>query len=76
MLLMSSLALLCSKDASRLPCLHLCPAQNSRHNFLLPAQVEDISAELVSHGFSYSGKDYLTSGITGRETALTLPELT
>lgn len=27
--------------------------------------VEDISATLVSHGFSYAGKDMLTSGITG-----------
>jgi DNA-directed RNA polymerase III subunit RPC2 len=28
-------------------------------------QVEDISARLVEAGFSYSGKDFLTSGITG-----------
>ena len=39
-------------------------------------QVEDISAELVSRGFSYSGKDYLTSGITGgRPCAAQRPSL-
>ncbi|PNW76230.1 hypothetical protein CHLRE_12g542800v5 [Chlamydomonas reinhardtii] len=31
----------------------------------LADKVEDISATLVRHGFSYSGKDFLTSGITG-----------
>lgn len=31
----------------------------------LADKVEDISATLVRHGFSYSGKDLLTSGITG-----------
>lgn len=31
----------------------------------LADKVEDISATLVQHGFSYSGKDLLTSGITG-----------
>ncbi|GAX73919.1 hypothetical protein CEUSTIGMA_g1369.t1 [Chlamydomonas eustigma] len=31
----------------------------------LADKVEDISATLVDHGFSYSGKDMLTSGITG-----------
>lgn len=31
----------------------------------LADKVEDISARLVSKGFSYSGKDMLTSGITG-----------
>lgn len=31
----------------------------------LADKVEDISADLVSRGFSYSGKDFLTSGITG-----------
>ncbi|KAG2492788.1 hypothetical protein HYH03_008949 [Edaphochlamys debaryana] len=31
----------------------------------LADKVEDISATLVRHGFSYSGKDWLTSGITG-----------
>lgn len=31
----------------------------------LADKVEDISATLVEHGFSYSGKDLLTSGITG-----------
>jgi DNA-directed RNA polymerase III subunit RPC2 len=29
------------------------------------ARVEDVADELVSHGFSYAGKDSLTSGITG-----------
>ena len=28
-------------------------------------KIEDISRILVKHGFNYSGKDYLTSGITG-----------
>lgn len=28
-------------------------------------KVADISEDLVRHGFSYAGKDYLTSGITG-----------
>ena len=28
-------------------------------------KVEDVSADLIRHGFNYSGKDYLTSGITG-----------
>jgi hypothetical protein len=31
----------------------------------LADRVETISETLVQHGFSYSGKDYLTSGITG-----------
>ncbi len=31
----------------------------------LADKVENISETLVHHGFSYSGKDYLTSGITG-----------
>jgi DNA-directed RNA polymerase III subunit RPC2 len=31
----------------------------------LADKVEDISATLVRHGFSYNGKDMLTSGITG-----------
>ena len=31
----------------------------------LADKVEDISATLVSQGFSYSGKDWITSGITG-----------
>ena len=35
----------------------------------LSDRVEDISAELVSRGFSYSGKDWLTSGITGARMA-------
>ena len=29
------------------------------------SKVEDMGAALVKHGFSYSGKDYVTSGITG-----------
>lgn len=29
------------------------------------SKVEDMGDLLISHGFSYSGKDYLTSGITG-----------
>ena len=29
------------------------------------AQVEDMSRILVENGFSYAGKDMLTSGITG-----------
>ena len=29
------------------------------------SKVEDMGAELVKHGFSYSGKDFVTSGITG-----------
>ena len=29
------------------------------------SKIEDMGAELVRHGFSYSGKDFLTSGITG-----------
>jgi hypothetical protein len=28
-------------------------------------QVEDMSRILIDHGFSYAGKDMLTSGITG-----------
>lgn len=28
-------------------------------------QVEDMSRILIEHGFSYAGKDCLTSGITG-----------
>ena len=28
-------------------------------------KVEDVSADLIKHGFNYAGKDYLTSGITG-----------
>jgi len=28
-------------------------------------QVEDMSRILIEHGFSYAGKDMLTSGITG-----------
>jgi hypothetical protein len=31
----------------------------------LADKVEDISATLVENGFSYTGKDMLTSGITG-----------
>jgi DNA-directed RNA polymerase III subunit RPC2 len=33
--------------------------------FLHTAQVEDMSRILVENGFSYAGKDMLTSGITG-----------
>ena len=29
------------------------------------SKVEEMGAELVKHGFSYSGKDFVTSGITG-----------
>ena len=29
-------------------------------------KVEDVSADLIRHGFNYAGKDYLTSGITGK----------
>jgi DNA-directed RNA polymerase III subunit RPC2 len=29
------------------------------------SKVEDMSRILVEHGYSYSGKDILTSGITG-----------
>jgi DNA-directed RNA polymerase III subunit RPC2 len=32
---------------------------------LNPQQVEDMSRILIEQGFSYSGKDMLTSGITG-----------
>ena len=32
----------------------------------LADKVEDISAELVKQGFSYSGKDMLMSGTTGK----------
>ena len=28
-------------------------------------KVEDVSADLIRHGFNYAGKDYVTSGITG-----------
>jgi len=28
-------------------------------------KVEDMSKILIQHGYSYDGKDYLTSGITG-----------
>jgi DNA-directed RNA polymerase III subunit RPC2 len=31
----------------------------------LAAKLEDLSAILVAHGYSYSGKDIMTSGITG-----------
>lgn len=31
----------------------------------LAATLEDLSAELVAHGYSYTGKDIMTSGITG-----------
>ncbi|KAF2168064.1 hypothetical protein M409DRAFT_21511 [Zasmidium cellare ATCC 36951] len=34
------------------------------------SKVEDMGAILVKHGFSYSGKDYLTSGITGEPLPL------
>ena len=30
-----------------------------------PTQVEDMSRILIENGFSYAGKDMLTSGITG-----------
>ena len=33
----------------------------------LADRVEDIGAELVEHGFSYTGKDMLMSGTTGEE---------
>lgn len=33
--------------------------------FLHTDQVEDMSRILVENGFSYAGKDMLTSGITG-----------
>lgn len=29
------------------------------------SKLEDMSLQLINHGFSYDGKDYLTSGITG-----------
>ena len=29
------------------------------------SKVEDMGAELIRHGFSYNGKDFVTSGITG-----------
>lgn len=32
---------------------------------ILSCQVEDMSRILIEHGFSYAGKDMLTSGITG-----------
>ena len=32
---------------------------------LTSLKVEDMSQMLIEHGFSYSGKDMLTSGITG-----------
>ena len=32
---------------------------------MLPPQVEDMSRILIENGFSYAGKDMLTSGITG-----------
>lgn len=35
----------------------------------LADKVDDISDTLVRHGFSYSGKDLLTSGITGERAA-------
>ena len=28
-------------------------------------KVEDLSADLIRHGFNYLGKDYVTSGVTG-----------
>lgn len=34
------------------------------------SKIEDMGAILVKHGFSYSGKDYLTSGITGEPLPL------
>ena len=33
----------------------------------LADKVEDMSAALVAHGFSYCGKDFLTSGVTGND---------
>jgi len=47
----------CENSGSMVPTVKILPA--------CVVQVEDISAELVAHGFSYSGKDFLTSGITG-----------
>ena len=45
------------------------PTSNSlkrtRLDCVVPVQVEDMSRILVENGFSYSGKDMLTSGITG-----------
>lgn len=35
----------------------------------LADHVEDISATLVAHGYSYCGKDYLISGIGGEALA-------
>ncbi len=35
----------------------------------LADKVENISATLVRHGFSYSGKDFITSGISGMSRA-------
>lgn len=29
------------------------------------SKLADLSKDLIDHGFSYDGKDYLTSGITG-----------
>lgn len=39
----------------------------------LAARLEDLSAELVAHGYSYSGKDIMTSGITGAACSILAP---
>lgn len=33
------------------------------------SKAEDMSKVLIDHGFSYAGKDYLTSGVTGEPLA-------
>ena len=42
-----------------------CQPAESHFVHLFYAQVEDMSRILVENGFSYAGKDMLTSGITG-----------
>jgi DNA-directed RNA polymerase III subunit RPC2 len=39
----------------------------------LAATLEDLSAELVAHGYSYTGKDLMTSGITGADCTSDAP---
>lgn len=42
-----------------------CTIQRSLFPAFGGTKVEDVCEDLVRHGYSYQGKDYVTSGITG-----------